>query len=561
MLAIVTSVIFWIMITGKQATGLPKPSLVSLGFLLMWLVSTVMSYSNSIILSEYANEVAKVTGYTGFFLVCMVYGKNGFKEILVVRFSTSVAIVLGLVAAIQFAVAKPEFNIYDLMVITGLMSNKNLFSEYLALLLPFVVLGAILEKGSWRLAHITGTVTCVVLILLLMARSSWLAISISLLVAFAVWLKQRGSGKALSKIMLLTSLGFVVIILVNWTTDYAILTRALSLFDYQSGSGGYRLLIWENTIKLIKENPITGVGAGYWQIAFQQFGLSRDLDTFTTQTLNDYLSIFSETGFFGFFGYAGFISTGIIYGFKSVMVKENRTSLFRIALTCSIIVFAIISFFNFPKNRPEHFLFLLFLVWQATSYAEFDVIELKMSLLYSLLLPLLIASCYLTYQRIEAEQHLKQALGHRMNYDWNSVISEIKSIDTRFYGLEPTTTPVAWYQGVAHFELKDYEPAFESFKEAYRFNPYHVHVLNNLATSHEIRGGHSEAISLYEKALELNPYFTDALLNLVAVYYNQGNYDQALNLIDESKLNHLNSVKNYRKIVLRQMSKPSDIRK
>ena len=74
-------------------------------------------------------------------------------------------------------------------------------------------------------------------------------------------------------------------------------------------------------------------------------------------------------------------------------------------------------------------------------------------------------------------------------------------------------------------------------------NPYHIHVLNNLATSYEIKGNHEMAIDMYNRAILISPKFDEALLNLSAVYYNNGNIDSASSII--SRVNSLSKNEKY----------------
>ena len=69
--------------------------------------------------------------------------------------------------------------------------------------------------------------------------------------------------------------------------------------------------------------------------------------------------------------------------------------------------------------------------------------------------------------------------------------------------------------------------AFEDYEKACNAHPFHIHVLNNLATCYEVQGNHNEAIKYYNKALKIHPHFDEALINLGATYYNTGRYEEA----------------------------------
>jgi tetratricopeptide (TPR) repeat protein len=96
-----------------------------------------------------------------------------------------------------------------------------------------------------------------------------------------------------------------------------------------------------------------------------------------------------------------------------------------------------------------------------------------------------------------------------------------------FYQTDPTSTPLAWYTGLAWFRMNDPVKASLYFREALKYNPYHIHVLNNLASSCVSLGENDYAIGYYKKAVTIAPNFDEAWLNLCAVYYNQKQYEKA----------------------------------
>jgi tetratricopeptide (TPR) repeat protein len=93
------------------------------------------------------------------------------------------------------------------------------------------------------------------------------------------------------------------------------------------------------------------------------------------------------------------------------------------------------------------------------------------------------------------------------------------------------STPLQWYKGEANFFLNNTAEALENYKKAYKANPYHIHVLNDLASCYELQGRPEQAIYYYQKALKIHPRFENALINLGATYYNCGRYEQALSIL------------------------------
>ena len=71
------------------------------------------------------------------------------------------------------------------------------------------------------------------------------------------------------------------------------------------------------------------------------------------------------------------------------------------------------------------------------------------------------------------------------------------------------------------------EEAGGDFLEAHADHPYHIHVINNLATCYAKLLDFDWAVHYYKKALFISPRFEQAILNLGAVYFQTAKYGQA----------------------------------
>ena len=72
------------------------------------------------------------------------------------------------------------------------------------------------------------------------------------------------------------------------------------------------------------------------------------------------------------------------------------------------------------------------------------------------------------------------------------------------------------------------------FEDALKKNPYHIQLLNDLATTCEQTNERERAIELYRRALSVTPYFPHSLLNISACYFNIGKKDSAFVFIDKA---------------------------
>ena len=138
------------------------------------------------------------------------------------------------------------------------------------------------------------------------------------------------------------------------------------------------------------------------------------------------------------------------------------------------------------------------------------------------------------WSRYRAEVHLRRALEARTVGNWPSMVAHLDSIDRRYYDMDPSSAPVAWYRGVARFEMGDTTAALADFRSALEVHPNHVHVLNNIATCYTLRGESDEAVRLYKRAIELAPRFEEARINLGFLLHSLGRDQEAYEVLAPS---------------------------
>ncbi len=363
---------------------------------------------------------------------------------------------------------------------------------------------------------------------------------VSVLVGAFIFLRFRKLNKP-KRIgaVLAAGLGAVLLLAsVNYWFDGALADRLLSTLDLNKGTGGLRLEIWSLTMEMVKEQPWIGTGLGDWKIEFQEFGLAKQ-ELFIAEPLNDYVGILSESGIGGCISYVLMllVSVGILV--RSILKSATEDAKFKIAVLSSLLAFIVISSFNFPLHRIEHMCLVLF----ALAFAENAVgksVLLKSNIVKPLVIfivmPALLYIGYVGYTRFQSERHTKIALEQRAMKNWQAVEKSIGEVNLTYYPIEPSTTPVIWYKGIARFQQGKTNEALQDFEAAYKVNPYHIHVINNMATCYALQGNIDRAIDLYKHAIERNDRFPDAVENLLAIYMHLEEYDKAYELINTTPL-------------------------
>jgi len=123
-----------------------------------------------------------------------------------------------------------------------------------------------------------------------------------------------------------------------------------------------------------------------------------------------------------------------------------------------------------------------------------------------------------------------------------------KDIDKNKYTIDATSTPLFWHEGNYLFNKQDYIGALIAYHQALKFNPYHVHVINNIGSSHYALGEIDQAEEYFKKALKLNPVFVETLMNYASLQFNRGNIDGAL--VNILTIPEKNEPKNYMTFIL-----------
>jgi O-antigen ligase len=436
------------------------------------------------------------------------------------------------------------------------MANKNLFASFLFLVFSFVLYGALKFSGFWRLVSLASMTVILISIAITEARSVWLAMIIStIIISLIIVIFYRKSGildgtrsfhiERSTHCFIVISL--VVLIAIVSHLSYTKRVSQSILSTHQTAIEQFapfttsilslstlkeRIALWRKSIRMIKDNLLFGVGPGQWKIVLPHYGRIERMwesegglnEVYFQRPHNDYLWVLSEVGPFGFFFYLSIFATSIFYIISILHdSKDPDKKLFSILMLFGIIGYMVISFFSFPKERIAHNVYLILIMASVLSiyHKSFPMKERvshpRVLLLHILLMALLLICIIFGWGRLRSEFHTKSALDAQKDKNWNLVISEINQADSFFYNMDPMSTPLPWYKGVANFSLGNIEGAFDDFKRAYEIHPNHIHVLNNLGTCYAVLGDYKRAAECYQKVLAISPGFDETIINLRVV--------------------------------------------
>ena len=509
------------------------------------------SYVLSTFTSSYSySDSIYQTLKVGLFLVFLLAITKEFNENrgLIFKSGMIFSLLTSLLAISQIVMSLLNGNLEsEINQITGTMANKNLLSSVLFLAIPFNIYCIYLSKSKiWKILAIVSLISTLLVVLFLQTRAVYIALLLSCIIFVIVKFKTFKKVVFLSSLITLTTYCFIVLLnAIQVESDSYVNRLKVGLNDIvnlretlnKQNSLSTRYELYKNSINIIKENPLTGVGPGNWRLEIPKAGLYRTKgetgNRIVQRPHNDFLWVASESG----------ILSGLLYALLFFFVLKNlyflskdsspRERVFYSTVFSVISGYFFISAVDFPMERIEHNLLFYILIATVVSPNIKPITDAKHHTAFnSIMISISVLCCVVGFLRHKGEVHLTTAKLYKGKQHWQRIIKEIdKAYVPNIYELDRSSTPVHWYSGVAKFSLGQQEGAYEDFKRAYGHNPNHLHVLNNLGTSFQLIGNSNDAKKYYSKALKISPRFEEASVNLAAVLFNEGRIEESLSTI------------------------------
>ncbi|HEX7241281.1 MAG TPA: tetratricopeptide repeat protein [Longimicrobiaceae bacterium] len=177
----------------------------------------------------------------------------------------------------------------------GTIGNRNRLAHLLAIALPVLVLCAAGARSRLRFAGgAAGLFLVSAALVLTRARAAWVAVAAvgvlaAVLLAAGGWsaLRARLPRRRVAGLAAAALAGVAAALLLpnrlSWRSDSPYLDTLRTVADYDSGSGRGRLIQYRNTLRLVAESPVLGVGPGNWSVEYPRFASAGD-PSFTPET-------------------------------------------------------------------------------------------------------------------------------------------------------------------------------------------------------------------------------------------------------------------------------------
>ena len=389
---------------------------------------------------------------------------------------------------------------------------RNFAAMFLVCAIPLSAYQAISEKSTFRsaVAALAASLSLVFLIYT-RTRGAWLGIGIGVLTGTTMVLLSQSSRRTLGAFLvikpkrlivcaalvvaaILAPIGerFVDTGLQRFDEKKADVISTLASVAVESGDRG-RIAMWGNTLNLIWDHLLTGVGLGSWQHIYPAYdgGAMLRSDSTPKRPHNDYLWVAAESG----------VLAGLIYAAIPILLLVQLYRLRQEDAWSSLVPFLAVvvaglathAFFSFPMEQPQAIAFLWVIggsIAAAGTGRTIALTRVSGSAIVGGLLLLNVACVATAYRQVVFDRHFLRSLMEEDAARWGHVESE------------------------ARLAL-----------EAGRFRP---HVLNVLGRSLEQQGRHTEAESAYLATLKEAPYSWRAHNGLGIIYKRSGRHEEAL---------------------------------
>lgn len=427
----------------------------------------------------------------------------------------------------------------DIYTIKGTYSHKNLLSAALMLSLPFVIMGSVFLKKPWNLGSRILVFLIVLEIFVLRTRGVWLGTLAAGIGTTALFFLSRGktSGVTFPRNFFVAGLGVAVLVLAGIFSSDKITAQVVNTANVEK-----RLNYWESSVKMIQDNPVLGVGAGNWKIHFPKYGLMqedknlRNGVTHIQRPHNDFLWMWSETGFLGAVFYISLFVLGAIQAFRNLRKFEHREDrIINWLALFGIGAYFIFSFGDFPLERSSHNILFFSLLALVFSYHQGKSLEFKAKpVVFSVVaLVALIAN----YYRLQGQQGAVEVLEANSQRNAQKIISAVDDAVNPINNMDDYANPLRYFSSLGYLATNRPQLSLSELEAAVEIAPYNILVHKALCNTHRALGNPGKALAHVDTALRISPRYEAALKSKAGIHVQQKDYHLALRALNKHPYN------------------------
>ena len=429
----------------------------------------------------------------------------------------------------------------------GLFGNVNYFAEYLIVPLPLAIsLFFTVQNRTHKILLLVGILVMGGSLILTFTRGSYLAIGISSIFMFLLYLASRGKSfiREYKKIFIL-ALAFIILatfifVIPNplnkpGTVISKINSRVSVTQLTQSSSIKRRIAIWKFTVMMIKDHPLLGSGIGTfkynslkYQAQFFSQGENRTLypHGFPDKTHNEYLQLWAELGIIGLGIFIWLMVSYFNYGIKLLKkIKDNYKQGIIIGLMGSIMAVLVDGIFGFPLHLPTTIVLFWLVLGLTVAVGLKNEVNARE-----------INTVKKNYTGIEKGEKEDKQKPERINYKQGN-ISRFKTLLyiliillTVFLCItviRPFIARTYWYYGNREMRRENLNGAIEFYNEGLKWDPYLGQAYYNIGKIFQGKKIYSLALEYFDKATKYVD-FSDLPQDIALIYLKKGQLDEAV---------------------------------
>lgn len=311
--------------------------------LLLFFISALISYIPAYNKGLAINQIRDFFCLILFFYIISFYSKDISIAKKLLHWIIYSAVIVSIIGIIQFFDISPTLK----EQVTSTMGHANYLGEFLAMVL-LAGIGLWKEKESIT-KWVFGFLLIIIFICFVMtnARSAWLGFIIGLGIWGIGWLKDRGGLKI--KLRYIGIIGLILFVFLLITIQFK---KEFILARLNTESIIQRIYIWQDTLNIIKDYPLFGVGVSNFEIIYPKYRTLPEnvmpSEMRVTYVHNDYLQVFAEQGVIGIIGFLWLIITTLVYIPKYARIRPDMIKV----IIPAIVAFYINSIFTFGFYNP-----------------------------------------------------------------------------------------------------------------------------------------------------------------------------------------------------------------
>ncbi|MEW5734784.1 MAG: O-antigen ligase family protein [Thermodesulfobacteriota bacterium] len=297
-----------------------------------------------------------------------------------------------------------------------------------------------------------------------------------------------------------------------------------------------RWAIWENTLVMVKEHLLLGVGLGNHKLVYPLYARRAVIEKKFSELSqlmnvhNDYLQALVEVGIIGFAFLVWFFVV-MVRTFVFLLKKaEPDKKLFTIAMMTGALGLFVDAFFSFPFQRAIPPVFFATYLGIMSAYRN----ELKGSKAFSanwkaapaLALILVAGFVYavrLNARWMKADEYYLAVTSLEKAENWSGV----KYYANLAIQENPNRAKVLSYMGRAYIETGDFKDGAASLEKVVAAYPHHMNALLNLGVAYGSLEEYEKALDAYKKVLRIKPDYAKAHNNLANIQMRMGKNQEA----------------------------------